>query len=162
MACDDACRAGRYAVIDLGTVTCRMLVADVDAFGCLHELRREYAIVNLGEGVDASGTLSPDAIERAAATVERYLTLLDELAPAGAPVEVAALATSAARDAANKDALIARLARAGVDLRIIPGDVEARLSFSGASLDYAGEDLLVVDVGGGSTEIVAGRGGTPR
>ena len=73
MACDDACRAGRYAVIDLGTVTCRMLVADVDASGCLHELRREYAIVNLGEGVDASGALSPDAIERAAATVERYL-----------------------------------------------------------------------------------------
>ena len=160
MACDDACRAGRYAVIDLGTVTCRMLVADVDASGCLHELRREYAIVNLGEGVDASGALSPDAIERAAATVERYLALLDELAPAGAPVEVAALATSAARDAANKDALISRLERAGVDLRIIPGDVEARLSFSGASLDYAGEDLLVVDVGGGSTEIVAGRGGS--
>ena len=92
--------------------------------------------------------------------MERYLALLDELAPVGAPVEVAALATSAARDAANKDALISRLEQAGVDLRIIPGDVEARLSFSGASLDYAGEDLLVVDVGGGSTEIAAGRGGS--
>ena len=108
-----AVRAGRYAVIDLGTVTCRMLVADVDACGALSEIRREYAIVNLGEGVDA----------------------------------------------ANKDELIARLAQEGVELRIIPGEAEARLSFSGASMDFPGEDLLVVDVGGGSTEIVAGRGG---
>lgn len=159
MGADGICRAGRYAVIDLGTVTCRMLVADVDASGRLHELRREYAIVNLGEGVDASGALSPDAIERAAATVGRYRALLDELGSPDAPVKVAALATSAARDAANKDALIARLAQEGVELRIISGDREARFSFAGASLDCPGEDLLVVDVGGGSTEIVAGCGG---
>lgn len=153
------CRARRYAVIDLGTVTCRMLVADVDADGALNELRREYAIVNLGEGVDASGALSPAAIERVAATVRRYRALADGLAPAGGAVEMVALATSAARDAVNKSELIARLAREGVDLRIIPGEVEARLSFAGASLDYAGEDLAVVDVGGGSTEVVVGRGG---
>lgn len=159
MGADGICRAGRYAVIDLGTVTCRMLVADVDASGKLHELRREYAIVNLGEGVDASGALSSDAIERAAATIGRYRALLDELGLPDTPVEVAALATSAARDAANKDALIARIAQEGVDLRVIPGDMEARFSFAGASLDYPGEDLLVVDVGGGSTEIVAGCGG---
>lgn len=159
MGADGICRAGRYAVIDLGTVTCRMLVADVDASGKLHELRREYAIVNLGEGVDASGALSSDAIERAAATIGRYRALLDELGSPDTPVEVAALATSAARDAANKDALIARIAQEGVDLRVIPGDMEARFSFAGASLDYPGEDLLVVDVGGGSTEIVAGCGG---
>ena len=159
MGADGICRAGRYAVIDLGTVTCRMLVADVDASGKLHELRREYAIVNLGEGVDASGALSSDAIERAAATIGRYRALLDELGLPDTSVEVAALATSAARDAANKDALIARIAQEGVDLRVIPGDMEARFSFAGASLDYPGEDLLVVDVGGGSTEIVAGCGG---
>lgn len=159
MGADGICRAGRYAVIDLGTVTCRMLVADVDASGKLHELRREYAIVNLGEGVDASGALSSDAIERAAATIGRYRALLDELGLPDTPVEVAALATSAARDAANKDALVARIAQEGVDLRVIPGDMEARFSFAGASLDYPGEDLLVVDVGGGSTEIVAGCGG---
>lgn len=159
MGADGICRAGRYAVIDLGTVTCRMLVADVDASGKLHELRREYAIVNLGEGVDASGALSSDAIERAAATIGRYRALLDELGSPDTPVEVAALATSAARDAANKDALIARIAQEGVDLRVVPGDMEARFSFAGASLDYPGEDLLVVDVGGGSTEIVAGCGG---
>ena len=62
MSAANAPRAGRYAVIDLGTVTCRMLVADVDASGELHELRREYAIVNLGEGVDASGALAPATV----------------------------------------------------------------------------------------------------
>lgn len=159
-------RAGRYAVIDLGTVTCRMLVADIDAAGALHEIRREYSIVNLGEGVDASGKLALPAIERAAQAIEGYVALLANMgapgvadAAEGAKPQVVALATSAARDAANKDELRSRLAKAGVDLHIIPGDVEARLSFSGASMDFAGEDLLVVDVGGGSTEVVAGRGG---
>ena len=155
-----AVRAGRYAVIDLGTVTCRMLVADVDACGALSEIRREYAIVNLGEGVDASGRLAADAIERAARTIGGYLSTLQVIDDAnGVSSTVVAVATSAARDAANKDELIARLAQEGVELRIIPGEAEARLSFSGASMDFPGEDLLVVDVGGGSTEIVAGRGG---
>lgn len=155
-----AVRAGRYAVIDLGTVTCRMLVADVDAFGALSEIRREYAIVNLGEGVDASGKLAADAIERAAQTIGGYLSTLRALDEAdGVSATVVAVATSAARDAANKDELIARLAQEGVELQIIPGETEARLSFSGASMDFPGEDLLVVDVGGGSTEIVAGCGG---
>lgn len=155
-----AVRAGRYAVIGLGTVTCRMLVADVDACGALSEIRREYAIVNLGEGVDASGRLAADAIERAARTIGGYLSTLQVIDDAnGVSSTVVAVATSAARDAANKDELIARLAQEGVELRIIPGEAEARLSFSGASMDFPGEDLLVVDVGGGSTEIVAGRGG---
>ena len=155
-----AVRAGRYAVIDLGTVTCRMLVADVDACGALSEIRREYAIVNLGEGVDASGMLAADAIERAARTIGGYLSTLQAIDDAdGVSSTVVAVATSAARDAANKDELIARLAQEGVELRIIPGEAEARLSFSGASMDFPGEDLLVVDVGGGSTEIVAGCGG---
>lgn len=155
-----AVRAGRYAVIDLGTVTCRMLVADVDACGALSEIRREYAIVNLGEGVDASGRLVADAIERAARTIGGYLSTLQVIDDAnGVSSTVVAVATSAARDAANKDELISRLAQEGVELRIIPGEAEARLSFSGASMDFPGEDLLVVDVGGGSTEIVAGREG---
>ncbi len=155
-----AVRVGRYAVIDLGTVTCRMLVADVDACGALSEIRREYAIVNLGEGVDASGRLAADAIERAARAIGGYLSTLQAIDDAnGVSSTVVAVATSAARDAANKDELIARLAQEGVELRIIPGEAEAHLSFSGASMDFPGEDLLVVDVGGGSTEVVAGRGG---
>ncbi|MEI3231483.1 MAG: hypothetical protein V8S24_09790 [Gordonibacter pamelaeae] len=65
-------RPGRYAAIDIGTVTCRMLVADIDEAGALHELRREYAITNLGEGVDASGVLKPEAMQRVADVVARY------------------------------------------------------------------------------------------
>ena len=61
--------AGRYAAIDIGTVTCRMLVADVDAAGAIHEVDREYAITNLGEGVDATGMLLPAAIDRTVETV---------------------------------------------------------------------------------------------
>lgn len=163
MADGTSFETGRYAAIDLGTVTCRMLVGDVDADGALHEIRREYSIVNLGEGVDASGTLADASIERAADAIARYRGMLDELESRdGAPVRTVAIATSAARDAANKQALVDRLARERVQLSIIPGEVEARLSFSGASMDFSGEDLLVVDVGGGSTEVVAGRaGGAP-
>ena len=69
-------QAGRYAAIDIGTVTCRMLVADIDEAGALHELRREYAITNLGEGVDASGVLKPEAMQRVADAVARFLDVL--------------------------------------------------------------------------------------
>ena len=62
-------QAGRYAAIDIGTVTCRMLVADVDEAGRLHELDREYTITNLGEGVDATGVLKPAAMQRVADAV---------------------------------------------------------------------------------------------
>ncbi|MEE0845731.1 MAG: Ppx/GppA family phosphatase [Eggerthellaceae bacterium] len=153
-------RPGRYAIVDVGTVTCRMLVADIDASGALHELRREYSIVNLGEGVDASRTLQTAAIERAAAVIGGYRAVVDALDAAdGTETEMRALATSAARDAANRDELVERVGRVGVGLSVIPGQTEARLSFAGASMDFPGEHLLVVDVGGGSTEIVAGCGG---
>lgn len=157
---------GRYAAIDLGTVTCRMLVADIDAHGALREVRREYDIVNLGEGVDASGRLARDAMARAVATIARYRGIAEASAAdgpdpsgsSGAP-RIVAFATSAARDAANAGELVSVLAEEGVALRVIPGEREAALSFAGASMDFPGEDLLVVDVGGGSTEVVAGRAG---
>ena len=69
-------QAGRYAAIDIGTVTCRMLVADVDEAGRLHELDREYTITNLGEGVDATGVLKPAAMQRVADAVARFLDVL--------------------------------------------------------------------------------------
>ena len=155
--------AGRYAAIDIGTVTCRMLVADVDATGAITEVDREYSIVNLGEGVDASGVLKPAAMERTAAAVARYCAVRDELSlPEQQGVPTVAVATSAARDAANANDFAALLSRAGVQLSVIPGQREAALSFSGASSDFPGERLAVVDVGGGSTEVVAGRaGGAP-
>ncbi len=152
--------AGRYAAIDIGTVTCRMLVADVDAAGAIQEVDREYAITNLGEGVDATGMLAPAAIERTVETVGGYCAVRDRLAEQGAPIaKTIAVATSASRDAGNSDGFVRRLADLGIVLSVIPGWKEAGLSFSGASCDFPGQDLMVVDIGGGSTEMVVGRAG---
>ena len=93
--------AGRYAAIDIGTVTCRMLVADVDAAGAIHEVDREYAITNLGEGVDAAGVLAARRhLDGTVETVGGYCAVRDRLAEQGAPiVKTVAVATSASRDA---------------------------------------------------------------
>lgn len=150
---------GRYAAIDIGTVTCRMLVVDADESG-LHELAREYAITNLGEGVDATGELKPEAMERVARAIDGFLAVRDSLATPDHPVvRTVAVATSAARDARNAAEFAARLRERGIELSVIPGSREAALSFSGASIDFSGERLMVVDVGGGSTEVVMGTGG---
>lgn len=153
-------RPGRYAAIDIGTVTCRMLVADIDEEGKLHELRREYAITNLGEGVDATGVLKSEAMCRVANVVARYQEILRDEEPAdGSKITVVAIATSASRDAANASEFVGMLADLGITLSVIPGEREAALSFAGASCDFVGESLLVVDIGGGSTEVIAGSGG---
>lgn len=152
-------RCGRYAAIDIGTVTCRMLVVDVGESG-LHELMREYAITNLGEGVDATGELKPEAIDRVVRAIDGFLAVRDSLATPDHPVvRTVAVATSAARDARNAAEFAARLRERGIELSVIPGSREAALSFSGASIDFSGERLMVVDVGGGSTEVVMGMGG---
>lgn len=152
-------RCGRYAAIDIGTVTCRMLVVDVGESG-LHELTREYAITNLGEGVDATGELKPEAMERVVRAIDGFLAVRDSLSTPDHPVvRTVAVATSAARDARNAADFAARLRERGIELSVIPGAREAALSFSGASIDFSGERLMVVDVGGGSTEVVMGMGG---
>ncbi|WP_417305008.1 Ppx/GppA family phosphatase [Ellagibacter isourolithinifaciens] len=152
-------RCGRYAAIDIGTVTCRMLVVDVGESG-LHELTREYAITNLGEGVDATGELKPEAMERVVRAIDGFLAVRDSLSTLDHPVvRTVAVATSAARDARNAADFAARLRERGIELSVIPGSREAALSFSGASIDFSGERLMVVDVGGGSTEVVMGMGG---
>lgn len=152
-------RCGRYAAIDIGTVTCRMLVVDADESG-LHELAREYAITNLGEGVDATGELKPEAIDRVVRAIDGFLAVRDSLSTPDYPVvRTVAVATSAARDARNAAEFAARLRERGIELSVIPGSREAALSFSGASIDFSGERLMVVDVGGGSTEVVMGTGG---
>ena len=142
-------RCGRYAAIDIGTVTCRMLVVDADESG-LHELTREYAITNLGEGVDATGELKPEAMERVVRVIDGFLAVRDSLSTPDHPVvRTVAVATSAARDARNAADFAARLRERGIELSVIPGAREAALSFSGASIDFSGERLMVVDVGGG-------------
>ena len=152
--------AGRYAAIDIGTVTCRMYVADVDAEGVQHEVDREYAITNLGEGVDAKRELQPQAIERVASAIEEFLAVLQRIPGAKCVTpHVFAVATSAARDASNSDVLIKRLEQVGVTLQVIPGEREAALSFAGAASAFGDERLVVVDVGGGSTEFTSGQMG---
>ena len=147
---------GRYGALDIGTVTCRLLVADVED-GRIIDVDKEYAITDLGVGVDATGRLSEAAIERVLACVDRYLEVLARYDAPEHPVRrLIAMATSASRDAENGPEFAARLAERGVTLAVIPGSREAQLTFLGASSDFPDEKLLVVDIGGGSTEVVAG------
>lgn len=155
---------GRYAAIDIGTVTARLLVADVSADGAITELHRDTAICNLGVGVDKTGVLDPAAIARVGEVVGRFVKAIDGLQPqSGAPIRVIANATSASRDASNAGDFVAVLAELGVVLSVIPGEKEAALSFAGASSAFPGEAVIVLDVGGGSSEIIAGKAGSaPR
>ena len=158
-------KPGRYAAIDIGTVTSRILVADVDVDGALRTLARRTVITNLGQGVDESRRLLPEAIERVAAAIADFMDVAKGLGPGadGEPVRVSAVTTSAARDAQNGGDLVARLAQLGVDLQIIPGEREAALSFAGVSSAFPGQRIAVVDAGGGSTEIIVGAaGGAPE
>ena len=152
-------KPGRYAAIDIGTVTCRLFVADVDEQGALTGIARDTVITNLGTGVDASGRLAADSIERVGATIDGFAQKIAKLEKEGKAITLHAIATSAARDASNSDELIERLRKAGVELDIIPGEREAALSFSGATSAFPGQKAVVVDVGGGSTEIIGGSAG---
>ena len=145
-------RSRRLAAIDIGTVTTRLLVADVSDDG-VAEVVRSTDITHLGEGLSASGRLSEDAMQRVSQVIARYeATMRDH-----AVEHVAAMATSASRDAENGAEFMELLAEHGVTPLVIPGEREARLSFMGATSDMeAEEDLLVVDLGGGSTELILG------
>ena len=148
----------RVAAIDIGTVTCRLLIADVD--GSLRHavpVVRRAEITDLGEGVDASGMLSPEAIDRTVAQVAEYKRCIDAYRNTETPVRaVVAVATSASRDAANAGDFVSRLSELGVELTVIDGQREAELSFAGAADDFPDEDILVTDIGGGSTEVIFG------
>jgi exopolyphosphatase/guanosine-5'-triphosphate,3'-diphosphate pyrophosphatase len=147
-------RAGgvrRRAAIDMGTVTTRLLIADVDGSG-VRELLRRTVVTHMGEGLHSTGRLSPDALDRVADAIAAFARDIEE----SRVDEVAAVATSAARDASNARELTDRIAALGVPTRIISGDIEARLSFAGATSGTDGDDVLVADLGGGSTELVFG------
>ena len=160
MTLSGAFRPGVYAAIDLGTVTCRVLVARVQADGTVETLARGYRVCNLGEGVDATGRLSGEAMARVCDAVAAFIHERDAFAGARTePIPTLCVATSAARDAANADEFRACLEALGVHLAVISGEREAALSFAGAGMDFVGERVAVVDIGGGSTEIIAGQGG---
>jgi exopolyphosphatase/guanosine-5'-triphosphate,3'-diphosphate pyrophosphatase len=147
----------RVAVVDLGSNSTRLLVADVGDNGDITELDQRSTVTRLGQGVERTGVLADEAIERVVAALEEYRIAIDDL---GAEITVGVL-TSAARDAAN-GAELTNLVRGrfGIDAHTIGGDEEARLTYLGAT---SGREhtatTLVVDIGGGSTEFVVGRGG---
>jgi exopolyphosphatase / guanosine-5'-triphosphate,3'-diphosphate pyrophosphatase len=147
--------AKTVAVVDIGTNSTRLLVAEVDDRR-VKERERRNRVTRLGRGVDLSGQLSTEAIEDVCATVGEYLEIAREL-EAG---ELVAIATSAVRDASNGAAFVAELReRFALSARVLGGEEEARLTYLGATAqEPPGEPTLVIDIGGGSTELVVGRG----
>lgn len=146
----------RIAVVDLGTNSTRLLIAEIDADGVLHRLETRTEVTRLGEGVDASGRLSNTALERVHACLSRYRQLVDE----HIVERVIAVATSAVRDADNGSDFQRQICdRYGFETRVISGDEEARLTFLGATTGRGPGPTLVIDIGGGSTEFVVGEPG---
>ena len=149
--------AERIAVVDLGTNSTRLLVADVED-AHVTELERRSEVTRLGAGVDRSGRLSGEAMERVLRTVADYRQAIDR----HSAERIVGVATSALRDADNRAELCEVLVeRFGVEVETISGDDEARLTFLGATAERAGEpETLVIDIGGGSTEYVVGLPGS--
>ncbi len=152
--------APRVASIDIGTNSTRLLVAEQGDDGALVIIERLMQITRLGQGVDRAGALVTEAIDRTVTVLQEYREVMDRLGvPAG---RVRMTATSASRDAANRDVFF-DVAEAAVGVRpeLLSGDDEARLSFLGATADLAPElgPFLVFDLGGGSTEFVYGTTG---
>jgi exopolyphosphatase/guanosine-5'-triphosphate,3'-diphosphate pyrophosphatase len=144
----------QIAVVDIGTNSTRLLVADLDD-GAVAEVDRRSTVTRLGRGVDTSSHLSAEAIEDVCSTVGEYIAAYQSH---GAE-RVVAIATSAVRDADNSGAFIAELReRFALDARILDGGEEAGLTYLGvvAGREPAGDETLVVDIGGGSTELVVG------
>jgi exopolyphosphatase/guanosine-5'-triphosphate,3'-diphosphate pyrophosphatase len=150
----------RVAAVDCGTNSIRLLIAEPGPDGGLVELDRRTEIVRLGQGVDATGEFHPDALTRTFAATDAYAALIRD---AGVPSSrIRFVATSASRDARNREVFFAGIRdRLGVTPEVITGDTEAQLSFSGAlsRVQPPAEPVLVIDIGGGSTELIVGSAG---
>jgi exopolyphosphatase/guanosine-5'-triphosphate,3'-diphosphate pyrophosphatase len=148
----------RVAVVDIGTNSTRLLIADV-ADGSLTELERRSIVTRLGEGVDATGALGEEPQQRVFRVLESYAEAIGEH---GCDARTAVM-TSAVRDASNGAQFAATVRdRYGLEGRTLSGDEEARFTFLGASASPAADaehPLVVIDIGGGSTELVVGRRG---
>jgi exopolyphosphatase/guanosine-5'-triphosphate,3'-diphosphate pyrophosphatase len=146
----------RVAAFDCGTNSLRLLIADLDAgTGEMTELVREMRIVRLGQGVDQTGWITEESMTRTFAALDEYAALVAE----HRPTAMRFVATSAARDAANAAVFMTGVKeRLGVEPEVIDGDEEARAAFAGVTrvLGDAQGPVLVVDIGGGSTELILG------
>ena len=147
--------AVRVAVLDIGTNSTRLLLADV-AGSRVEQVERRTTVTNMGRGVDHTGLICSEAIEDVCSVVADYKARYEEM---GAE-RLIAIATSAVRDASNGDAFIAELReRFGINARLLTGAEEAHLTYLGATAQRPAEDpTLVFDIGGGSTELIVGSG----
>jgi exopolyphosphatase/guanosine-5'-triphosphate,3'-diphosphate pyrophosphatase len=147
--------AMRVAIVDIGTNSTRLLIAEVEG-GRVNELERRTTVTNMGRGVDHTGMICSDAMEDACSVIADYKARYEGL---GAE-RVMAIATSAVRDAANGEAFIAELReRFALDARLLSEEEEAHLTYLGATAQRpADQPTLVFDIGGGSTELIVGAG----
>lgn len=150
----------RLASVDIGTLTCRLLIADLPPGGELIAVRSARRILRLGEGVDQTKRLSIDAIDRVLQCLKEWRVLIDT----SRVDAVAAVATSAVRDAANREEFLDRVKReAGFEVELISGEEEARRTVLGirSGLPAGTTDVLALDIGGGSTEFILDCPGQP-
>ena len=145
----------RVAVIDVGSNSSRLLVAAV-AEGEVSKVEKHSRVTRLGRGVDLTGQLSAEAIEAACEAIADYAAICHR----GGVERIATIATSAVRDASNGDAFVAELReRFALDARVLDGEEEARLTYLGATHERRpAEPTLIIDIGGGSTELIVGSG----
>ena len=142
----------RIASLDLGSNTFLMLIADFQDGKFQSVVRDELTTTRLGQGVHANRKFHPEALERADECFSRYAKIIEEVKPD----KVIAMATSAARDVSNGEDLFKLGEKYGIPIRIIPGEKEAQISFEGSTFEHKEDKgLAVIDVGGGSTEVIA-------
>lgn len=145
----------KVAALDLGSNTFLCLVAEVSKTAVTKVYSDNVEIVRLGQGLDKSKKFHPEALQRADACLKNFSAIINEQNPE----KVLAMATSAARDALNKEELFAIAKKYNIVLEIIPGDKEAEITYRGAVSGFSmqNQNLMVIDVGGGSTEFIFGR-----
>jgi exopolyphosphatase/guanosine-5'-triphosphate,3'-diphosphate pyrophosphatase len=154
----DSPRTMRLAGVDIGTLTCRLLIADLPPSGQLIEVRSERRILRLGEGVDRTKQLSVAARDRVLQCLKEWREIIDALQVDA----MAVVATSAVRDAGNRNEFLDRVKReAGFEVELISGEEEARRTMLGirSGLPHGVIDVLALDIGGGSTEFILDRPG---
>ena len=148
------------AGIDIGTLTCRLLIAKLSPVGNLIELKSDRRILRLGQGVDQDRMLRTDAMERVIMTLKEWRQMIEECHAAA----ITAVATSAVRDAGNREEFLDRIKReVGFEVEVITGEEEARRTILGirSGLPPGVTDILALDIGGGSTEFIMDRRGKP-